>query len=42
MFKMCGRFPGSVMLWVTNPLDEVFLAVVMFAMVKDFVNFEFF
>ena len=42
MNKMCSRFPGSIVFWITNPLDQVFLMVVSFAVVEDLVNFEFF
>ena len=41
MVKMCSRFPGCIMVWVTNPFDKVFLAVVSSAVVEDFVDFEF-
>ena len=42
MFKMCGRFPGSIITRITNPFDQVFLTVVSFAVIEDFVDFEFF
>ena len=42
MFKMCSRFPGCIIIQITNPFDQVFLKVVTCVMVKDLVNFEFF
>ena len=39
---MCGRFPGSVMIRITNPFDQVFLAVISLVVVKDFVDFKFY
>ena len=42
MVKMCSRFPGCVMVRITNPFDKVFLVVVSSAMVEDLVDFEFF
>src|SRR5215218_7464924 len=41
MVEMCGRFPGCIVVWITNPFDKVFLAVVTCAVVEDLVNFEF-
>ena len=41
MLQMCGRFPGSVVIRVTNPLDQVFLTVVMSAVIEYALYFEF-
>src|SRR5215212_5336453 len=41
MVEMCGRFPGCVMVWITNPFDKVFLTVIASAVVEDLVDFEF-
>lgn len=41
MRKMCGRFPGSVVVRVTDPFDKVFAAVVTLAVVQDAFDFEF-
>ena len=41
MVEMCGRFPGCIVVWITNPFDKVFLAVIASAVVEDLVDFEF-
>ena len=41
MLQMCGRFPGSVVIRVTNPLDQVFLTVVTSAVIEYSLYFEF-
>ena len=41
MRKMCSRFPGSIVIRITNPLDKVFLAVVSLAVVEDAFDFIF-
>src|SRR5690349_16115488 len=38
--KMCGRFPGSVMIRITYPFDKVFLMVVLLAVIEDSFDFE--
>ena len=38
---MCGRFPGSIIIRITNPFDKVFLVVMLLAVVKDAFYFEF-
>src|SRR5215210_5239777 len=39
--EMCSRFPGCVMVWITNLFDKVFLVVISSAVVEDLVDFEF-
>jgi hypothetical protein len=41
MNKMCGRFPGSIVIWVTYPFDKVFSMVMSLMVVKDAFDFEF-
>ena len=41
MVEMCSRFPGCIVVWITNPFDKVFLAVMASAVVEDLVDFEF-
>ena len=40
MNKMCGRFPGSIVIWVTYPFDKVFLMVMSLAVIKDAFDFK--
>src|SRR6184192_3123288 len=41
MLQMCGRFPGSVVIRVTNPLDQVFLSVMTHAVIEYAFYFKF-
>src|SRR4051812_4822732 len=41
MIEMCSRFPGCIVVQITNPFEKVFLVVISNEVVKDLVNFEF-